>query len=152
MFAEGNGDVEFIDLKLLDEYDEEIFAYEFNSKMKIQMKLKVNEDEEFTVGYHIRDDKNMELLGTSIKKEVGTMIQGKKGEIYEIEFITPLPVIEGNYNLTLVASKPIIANRTALFLALIENAAVFSVMEDPVSKLWNKCYVKNDVSIKKLTL
>lgn len=150
LFTEGNGEVEFIDLKLLNEYGEETFAFEYNSKMKIYTKLKVLVDVEFGVGYHIRDDKNMELLGSTTRRELGTLIKGKKGEIYEVEFVTRLPVIEGNYNLTILASKPVIENRSALFLAYVENAAVFSVLENPVSKLWDKCYIKADTTVKKL--
>lgn len=149
-FREGTGEVEFIDFKLFDENDDETFVFPFNQKMKMRAVVRVNADQVFTIGYHIRDDKNMELLGSSTRRELGTMIEGKKGEVYEIEMITRLPIIEGNYNITLVASRPVIANRTAIFLSLIENAAVFTVEEDISCKLWNKVYLKNEVNIKKL--
>lgn len=144
-FREGTGTVEFIDLKLLDENDEETFSYAFDQKMKMRMTLRVNEDESFGVSYHIRDDKNMELLGNWTE-----LIEGKKGEIYVVEMITRLPVIEGNYNVTLVASKAIIENRTALFLSLVENAAVFAVEENQKGKLWDKVFLKNEISIRKI--
>lgn len=149
-FKEGTGDIEFIDFKLLNECNEETFSYAFDQKMKMHIVLRVNEDIEFTVAYHIRDDKNMELIGSSTKRDGDGRIKGKKGEIYQIEMITRLPLIEGNYNITLLASKPVIANRTALFLALIENAAVFSVEENPKGKLWDKVYLKNEVSVMRL--
>lgn len=57
--------------------------------------------------------------------ELRELIQGKKGDQYEITVSTRLPLIEGNYNITLVASTPVIENRTALFLDYIENASVF---------------------------
>lgn len=149
-FKEGTGGVEFIDLKLLNEDDVETFSFSFDQKMKMKIRLRVNEDGQFGVAYHIRDDKNMELLGGSTLRELGKMIYGKKGEIYEIEICTNLPVIEGNYNVTLVASRPIIENRTALFLAYVENAAVFSVEENLKLKLWDKVYIKNEVKVKKI--
>lgn len=149
-FKEGTGEIEFIDFRLFDENDEETFAFAFDQKMKMRVRIRVNEDQTFGVAYHIRDDKNTELLGSSTLRELGTMIEGKKGEIYEIEMITRLPIIEGNYNITLIASRPVIANRTALFLAYIENAAVFAVEENTKAKLWDKFYLKNEVNVKKI--
>ncbi len=149
-FREGNGDVRFIDLKLLNESNVETKSYAYDQLLKLVLRFQVYEDVDFAVGYHIRDDKNMELLGSSSRRETGNLIDGKKGEIYEIEFKTRLPLVEGNYNITLVASKPVILNRTVIFLDYIENAAVFSVEEDFACKLWNKVYIKNDFKIKQL--
>lgn len=61
-----------------------------------------------------------------------------------------MPIIEGNYNISLVASRPVIANRTAMFLCMIDNAAVFAVEENLKQKLWDKVYLKNTVAIKKM--
>lgn len=149
-FKEGTGEVEFIDLKLLNEQNQETFSFAYDQKMRIRIRLRVNKDETFGVAYHIRDDKNTELLGSSTLRELGTMIEGKKGEIYEIDIDTRLPIIEGNYNLTVIASRPVIANRTALFLAYIENAAVFAVEENTKMKLWDKFYIKNNVTINRV--
>lgn len=149
-FKEGTGEIEFWDIKLLTNTNVEARVFPFDSKMKIQIILKSNVDKDFTVAYHIRDDKNTELLGSSIRRENVKMISAKSGEVYMVEFVTPLPLIEGNYNITLVASIPIIENRTALFLAYMENAAVFMVEEDMAMKLWDKVYIKNAVSVKKL--
>ena len=149
-FREGTGDVEFIDLKLLDETDTETFSFAFNQTMKIRIVARVNEDAIFGIAYHIRDYKSMELLGSSTMRELGTLIEGKKGEYYQVDISTPLPIIEGNYNISLVASRPIIANRTAMFLCMIDNAAVFAVEENTKQKLWDKVYLKNDVQIEKI--
>lgn len=150
MFREGTGEVEFIDLKLLDEEGREQFSFAFNQKMRICVRLKMNKEHDFTVAYHIRDDKNMELIGNSVRRELKTMMHGEKGDIFEINFITRLPLIEGNYNVTLVASRPVIENRSALFLSLVENAAVFAVEENQESKLWDKIYLKNEVTVERI--
>nr|WP_318684954.1 ABC transporter ATP-binding protein [uncultured Acetatifactor sp.] len=150
LFREGTGTVEFIDFKLLDENDKETYSFAFDQKMKLRILLKVNSSETFAVAYHIKDDKNMELLGSSTLRETGEMIQGESGEIYEIVLTTRLPVVEGNYNIMLLASRPVIENRTAMFLSLIENAAVFTVEENFKLKLWDKVYLKNEVNVKKL--
>lgn len=149
-FKEGTGEVEFIDLKLLDEKDNEIFSFEYNQKMKIRILLRAEADVDFAVGYHIRDDKNMELLGSSTRRELGTLINGKTGKIYQVDFITKLPLLEGNYNITILASCPVIENRTALFLAFVENAAVFQVQENQINKLWDKVYLDNEVKISEI--
>lgn len=149
-FLEGTGAVEFIDLRLMNSEGEETVSFSFGEKMHIKVRLKVHEEHEFGVAYHIRDDKSIELIGSSTFRELGTMIDGKSGEIYEIEFIVPLPIIEGNYSITILASSPVIKNRTALFLAMMDNAAVFSVEENFGMKLWDKIYLKNEVTIKKI--
>lgn len=149
-FKEGTGEVEFWDIKLLNDDNETAMVFPFNERLRIQVILKANVDKEFTIAYHIRDDKNTELLGSSIRRENGKMISAKAGEVYMVEFSTRLPLIEGNYNISLVASVPVIENRTALFLAYMENAAVFSVEENMEMKLWDKVYIKNSVAVKKL--
>ena len=149
-FKEGTGEVEFVDLKLLDEAGQETYSYAFDQLMRLQIKLRLNADVSFGVAYHIRDDKNMELMGSSTLRELGELIQGKKGDQYEIFVSTHLPLIEGNYNITLVASTPVIENRTALFLDYIENASVFEVEENQQSKLWDKVYIKNEITVKKI--
>ena len=148
-FKEGNGDVEFIDLKICNQDNEECVSFSFDSIIRIKIRLKVNCDRTFGIAYHIRDDKNTELLGGSTKKELGYLFDAKEGEYYEIMFETRLPIIEGNYNITLIASSPVIENRTALFLDYIENAGVFMVEEAEDYKLWDKVYIKNKVNVNK---
>lgn len=149
-FKEGTGEVEFVDLKLLDEEGRETYSFAFDQLMRLKIKLRLNADVSFGVAYHIRDDKNMELLGSSTLRELRELIQGKKGDQYEIAVSTRLPLIEGNYNITLVASTPVIENRTALFLDYIENASVFTVEENQQSKLWDKVYLKNEITVRKI--
>ena len=147
-FKEGTGEAEFIDLKLLNAENQESFSFSYNDILKISIRVLLKEDKDFVIAYHIRDDRNTELLGSSTLRETNALITGKKGKIYEVEFITKLPVLEGNYNVTLVASVPIIRNRTALFLGYVENAAVFSVEENFEGKLWDKVYIENQVTIR----
>lgn len=150
LFTEGTGAVKFIDCRLLNDIGEEVVSFVFNERMHIKTVICINETGQLGVAYHIRDDKNMELLGSSTYRENGKLLDAKRGEMYEIEFITPLPIIEGNYNITLLVSRPVIENRTALFLGMIENAAVFTVEENRGKKLWDKVYLKNTVNIRKL--
>lgn len=149
-FKEGTGDVVFLDVKLLNEDQEELASFAYDQKMILRVSFLVCCDETFGIAYHIRDDKNVELIGSSTLRETGELIMGRKGEVYEVDLVTRLPVIEGNYNVTVLASKPMIKNRTALFLAYIENAAVFSVEENTEDKLWDKVYLQNEVVIRNI--
>lgn len=161
-FREGTGEVRFIDIKITDEFDEEMEHFEFDQFIKLKLYLKFYENKQIGIGYHIRDDKNLELIGSGLNMEreavkcEGTelvdnkWINGKKGETYFIEFMTRVPLIEGNYNVSLVASQEIIPNRTALFIDYVENAAVFEVTENLSAKLWDKVYLKNHVTVRKL--
>lgn len=150
LFREGNGDIEFWSIKLLNEKNESTKSFAFDQIMKIRVTFVLKKELEFAVAYHIKDDKNMEILGSSSLRELGYLIKGKKGEIFEVEFITKLPLIEGNYNIMLVASAPIIRNRSAIFFALIENAEIFSVEENVDYKLWDKLYIQNEFTITKI--
>lgn len=146
-FREGNGTVRVTSFELTDMQGNKIKAADFNQKIKLRIALEFKEDKSVAVSYHIRDDKNLELLGSSTRVEMDSLLQGKKGERYLVEFATKVPLVEGAYNITLVVSEPVILNRTALFNDYIENVAVFEVLENPRAKLWDKVYVNNDLKI-----
>lgn len=146
-FREGTGDVKAINLQVTDLDDNPIKVAEFDQKVKIRIAVEFCEDRQVAVAYHIRDDKNVELLGSSTRVEKDALISGSKGDRFLVEFITRLPLIEGAYSVSLVISEPIIFNRTALFDDFIDNAEVFQVLENPKAKLWDKVYVKNELRI-----
>ncbi|TCL59368.1 lipopolysaccharide transport system ATP-binding protein [Kineothrix alysoides] len=149
-FREGTGTVKLINFELTDINDVVIKSAEFNQKLKIKMCIKFFQDAEVGIGYHIRDDKNMEIIGSGTTRELGHQIRGKEGEIYLVEFSTRVPLVEGIYNISTVVSTPIILNRSALFVDYAENVEVFEVEECKDAKLWDKVYVPNEVEINKL--
>lgn len=146
-FREGNGSVRVIDFELLDRNNKQIKAVEYNQRVKLRIAVEFMDNKAVAVAYHIRDDKNLELLGSSTRMEMDALLQGKKGEKYVLEFSTKLPLVEGAYNITLVITEPVILNRTAVFDDYIENAAVFEVLENTRAKLWDKVYVDNELKI-----
>ena len=135
LFREGTGDVRVIDFELTDEYNNIVKTVEFFA------------DKQVGVGYHIRDDKNIELLGSYIRMENDSLLQGKKGDKFLVEFATRVPVIEGTYSISLIVSEPVIFNRTSLFDDLIDNVEVFEVLENQKAKLWDKVYIENELKI-----
>lgn len=146
-FREGNGAVKVTSFELTDMQGKNIKTVDFNQKVKLRIAVEFMEEKSVAVSYHIRDDKNLELLGSSTRVEMDSLLQGKKGDRFLVEFVTKVPLLEGAYNITLVVSEPVILNRTALFNDYIENVAVFEVLENPRAKLWDKVYINNDLKI-----
>lgn len=147
VFREGTGTVQVIGFQLTNINNMPIKVVDFDQEVKLRIAIEFFEDKEVVVGYHIRDDKNIELLGSSILRENNSLLKGKAGERFLVEFITKLPLLEGTYSVTLVISEPVVPNRSALFDDLIDNAEVFEVLENPKVKLWNKVYIKNSLEI-----
>ncbi len=145
---EGTGAVRVINFQFTDMDNRPIKVADFNQKVKLRIAIEFYEEKQVGVGYHIRDNKNMELLGCYLRMEQpDAFIRGRKGDKFLVEFSTRLPVIEGAYSISLVVSEPIIYNRTSVFTDLIDNAEVFEVLENTKAKLWDKVYIKNEVEV-----
>ncbi len=147
-FRQGTGDVKVCSVELVDEFDSEVRLVEFNQQVKLKIYMEFLTEMEIGVGYHIRDDKNVELIGSSSRVEHNKMIKGEKGDKLLVEFETRIPLIEGAYNITVIVSTPVIRNRTALFIDYIENAYIFEVLERSEVKLWDKVYIQNCCNVK----
>lgn len=146
-FRQGNNKAEFTALDVLDDGGNSVLIAEFDQKIHIRMYIVFNEGVSVAVGYHIRDNKNQELLGTFLPiEENGKLINGKKGDGVVVEFITRLPLTEGNYNLTLVLSQPLDEN-AAVFCDYVENAYLFKVAKRNPNRIWNLVYIKNEYKV-----
>lgn len=147
-FRQGNRDAEVTYVEFLDEKGDKLKVAHFNQLVTLRLYAKFNMDVIVDIGYHIRNDKNQELLGSSVAFENnGKYISGKANNGAIVEFKTKLPLVEGNYNITLVISHPAGVN-SAVFCDLVENAYLFSVLPKTPSKIWNMVYLKNDYSVK----
>lgn len=149
-FREGTGEVRFTDCKILDLNREERYHFEYNEKIIIETQIEFFQNIDIGVGYHIRDNNNLELLGSSTDMEEKENIRGKKGEKYYVRFITHLPILEGVYSIMLVMSMPIVRNKTAVFVDVVSNAAVLEVGENIKVKLWDKVYIDNDIEMERI--
>lgn len=146
-FRQGNNKAEFTALDVVDDEGNNVLIAEFDQKIHIRMYIVFNEDVNVAVGYHIRDDKNQELLGTFLSiEENGKLINGSKGDGVVVEFITKLPLIEGDYNITLVISQPISEN-SSVFCDYVENAYIFRMAKRNPSKIWNLVYIPNKYKV-----
>ncbi|MBX4258427.1 ABC transporter ATP-binding protein [Clostridium estertheticum] len=149
-FRQGTGDVLLTNLQVLNSLNESADILKFNERIKIKMYVKFIKDCTVSIGYHIRDYNNLEILGSNTLLEDLGEIKGKKDECLIVEFATKLPIIEGRYNISTVISTITIHNRAAVFADYTENAYVFSVEENSTCKIWNKVYIKNDVNLLKV--
>lgn len=146
-YRQGTGDVILTQIELLNSEDENIENVKFNEEVRIRMYVKFNNDSIVSVGYHIRDNNNIEILGSNTLLENYGEIKGTKGERLIVDFITKIPLIEGKYNISTVISTMTVHNRAAIFADYTENAYIFNVEENMECKVWNKVYVKNNIRL-----
>ena len=148
-FRQGNGDARVCNIEVLDTNGSIISVAEFNQLVEIRIHIKVNTNAIFGVGYHIRDDKSIEILGSNtVIEEIGEL-KCSKGDCFTVGFKTRLPLIQGNYNIIVVLSHETIKNRAVKFLDLVENAYAFSVLENTEFRVWNKVYIKNEIIVRR---
>ena len=149
-FREGDGKAAVIRVDMTDDAGMERAKYKYNQQIHlriyVQLRAKLTH---VGVGYHIRDGKNTEIIGSGMQFEGIKLLSGEAGDIFCAEFTTRLPLMAGPYNVTLVVSSPLVKNTTVVFHDMIENAIVFEVEEKESAKLWNKVYIPNTVSVTK---
>lgn len=149
-FREGNGNAVVTEIKLLNSEGEQIDAALFNERVIIRMYIKFNNDCVIGIGYHIRDSKNLEILGSNTVMEGIGEIYGKKGEKIVVDFRTNVPLLEGIYNITTVLSKIAVHNKSSIFEDYTQNGIVFRVEENKACKIWNKVYLENEINVTKI--
>ena len=147
LFRQGTGAVRVCGVEILDNEGNVIIVADFNQEIRLRIHIKFFAKCSAGINYHIRDSKNIEILGSGTVREEKGLIDGNSGDCYTIEFITRLPLIEDTYNLLIIIFSPIILNRTSLYHDWVENAYIFKVNEDVHSKLWNKVYIENNCRI-----
>lgn len=151
-FREGDGEVRVIRVELLDENGVEQNKFDFNQKIHLKIYIQFNKTvSDVVVGYHIKDGKNTQILGSDMYFEKEKALSGDEGDVFCVEFITRLPLASGAYNVLLVVSS-VITKTTAVFHDLIENAKVFEVAENKDAKVWDKVYIPNEVTVSKCNM
>lgn len=151
-FRQGTMEAELVNLEMYNSRNELLETAEFNEKIKIVMHVKFNSDCKVVIGYHIRDNRNIEILGSNTLFEKIGEVSGNRGDKLLVTFETNLPLVEGSYNLSTVISTPTIHNRAALFVDYTENAYIFNVAENLQCKIWNKVYVPNQIKIQRVEM
>lgn len=145
---EGSGDAQVCELQLLDENGTVVTTVVPFKNYTIRMYIRFHKECQICIGYHIRDSKNIPVLGSNTMMENVGEITGNAGDRLVVEFQTKLPLRDGRYNIMTVLSHTIYLNRTADFIELTKNGVYFDVLEAKPSRIWNTVQLPNMVSIK----
>lgn len=149
-YRQGFGNAIVTELEVFDKDNQLVREIGFNEEIKIRLHIKFINDCRICIGYHIRDEKNIEILGSNTLIEDIGELKGKAGDRVVVDFETKVPLVEGNYNITTVLSTIIVHNRTAKFEDYTQGGYIFKVLENEKSKIWNKVYVNNHIKIMKI--
>lgn len=148
---EGNGKAKVCNLELLSEVGEPLLIVEGTGIGIIKISIIFYEDCQCSVGYHIRDEKNEQILGSNTVYEGIGEISGNAGDRIIIEFKTELPLKEGRYNIMTVLSTSVFINRTVEFVDITKDGIYFDVLEKKPYRIWNMVQLPNSVKVTKIT-
>ncbi len=148
---EGNGKAKVCNLELLSEEGEPLLIVDENRVGIIRISVIFYEDCQCSVGYHIRDEKNEQILGSNTVYEGIGEISGFSGDRIIIEFKTELPLKEGRYNIMTVLSTSVFLNRTVEFVDVTKDGMYFDVLEKKPYRIWNMVQLQNTVRIRKVS-
>jgi ABC-type polysaccharide/polyol phosphate transport system ATPase subunit len=147
LFRQGTGEAKIVNVEILDSSEKLVTSVEFNERVTIRIYILFEKDSSIAVCYHIRDNKNIELVGSDTFVENYGRINGKCNQKIIVDFTTRLPLIEGDYNLLVLLSNPVLTNRNAIFIDWAENAYSFQVHERSPFKIWDKVYLENELKV-----
>lgn len=147
---EGNGKARVCNLEFLAEDGSPLTIVEGNVHGIVRISLLFYEHAQFSVGYHIRDERNEPVLGSNTVFEGIGEISGQAGDKLIVEFKTSLPLREGRYNIMTVLSTTLFLNRTVEFVDVTKDGLYFDVLERKPYRIWNMVQVPNDVKVRKI--
>lgn len=143
----GSGGVKFTFAELLDAELRPIQYAEFDQTIYVKLYLEAEIGALISTNYYILDEKRNVIVGSGLRQAGHEAIQVGTGDRYVVTFQTRLPLHEGNYSVQLEITQPIIADNTAEFLDVIDNAIVFRVGRRPNGRIWSRVFIANTVDI-----
>ncbi|MBR3602243.1 MAG: ABC transporter ATP-binding protein [Lachnospiraceae bacterium] len=146
---EGNGLAKVVGLKLLNLQKKEIIQAEFNQECILKMYIIFCEKCNVCIGYHIRDEKNIPVLGTNTTYEGIEEFAGNKGDKLIVEFKFRVPLREGRYNIMTVLSSVEHINLTSSFVDITKDGYYFDVEQAKPYRIWNTLQLPNEVKVRK---
>ena len=147
---EGNGKARVCSLQLLDISGEEVSEVIPFESYTLRLCIEVLEDCQMCIGYHIRDSKNVPILGSNTVMENLGEVRGTAGERLVVDFRMKLPLRDGRYNIMTVLSQTIFQNRTADFIELTKDGFYFDVLEARPVRIWNTVQLPNTISVERV--
>lgn len=147
LFRYGKGGARIRFAELVDMNDQPVVSAEFNQQVKIRIYLDVQIDVVISANYYIQDDKKNLILGAGLSTVGEPLLHGVPDNRYSVAYTTRLPIQEGNYSIQLQLTKPVIADQSAEFLDVIDDAIVFNVQRRANKRIWTKVYIENSLEV-----
>lgn len=144
---EGTGQVRIHGVETLDQSGTPCAVFEYDRTILIRLHVAFEADDEVNVGYHVRDARNTELVGTNTVFEDYGLLAGLAGDTYVVDFEFPARLTAGAYNVTSVITRPLFGDEHVVFHDLVEHAGTFTVLQRPVMRLWNSVYLENALTV-----
>ncbi len=142
-FRYGSGEARITYVELLDENDQPLTSVEFNQEVQIKIYFISYHDLALSPNYYILDDKKNLILGGSPGLFGESLVHAGENSRYVITYKTALPLQEGNYSIQFQLTSIIVADETANFHDVIEDAIVFNVERRKHVRIWTKVYLPN---------
>ena len=142
-FRYGTGGARITYVEFLNTDDEPINSVEFNQEVRIRIYFKSYSDLDVSPNYYILDDKKNIILGVGPRMLGKPLVHARQDSRYVVIYTTKLPLQEGIYSVQLQITKPVIADETAEFVDVIEDAIVFNVVRRRDSRAWAKVFLPN---------
>lgn len=147
---EGSGEARVTAVEFVDKEGNPITITEFGTKALLRLHIQFEKSCDITVGYHIRDTRNIPTLGSNTLMEGMGQLHGEAGEKAIVEFELNLPLRDGRYNIMTVLSHVIIMNRSSSFVDLTKDGLYFDVLERKPVRVWNTVQLPNTIKIWKI--
>lgn len=106
-----NGKASFINIQLLDKFENEIQSVHYEQKVILRMAVEVYEDIDLlALGYHIRDRNGVDVIYSGLLIENKPLVKVKAGEKYLLDWEFKASLQHGKYNIACIMSIPVDIN------------------------------------------
>ncbi len=151
IFEFGSGQVEVLDVKLLDSGKKVTNSVKFKEDFIIQIAAKYNSDiSSNCLGYKIKDFRGIELYGTTSIVEHVDIFDIKKNDCVVIQFEVKNILNKGKYSITVFVEEVVYKNAQHAILAGIDNSIVFEIKgpENGSDDFWTMTHLPVNVRYK----
>lgn len=146
-----NGKANFVNIQLLDEYENEVTLVEYDQMVTLRMAVEICEDiPVLGYGYHIRDKNGTEVIYAGSNLDGENLFNVKKGERYVIDWKFKMSLIHGVFNFVCVLAIPIDIDTVQVdFCDYTPLAVQFEMQPRRGAKLFGFVHWENTVEIEK---
>jgi lipopolysaccharide transport system ATP-binding protein len=132
--------------ELLDEHGEPVRSVRFDQAVQVVICFRSEVDAQISPNYYIADAKRNFLLGCGTDL-AGCTVMARAHRNYTSIYSTRLPLREGHYSVNLELTTTLIADQSAEFLDVVDDAIVFTVQRRTSGRLWASLYVPNSLEV-----